>query len=114
MTFGALRNLVAFVQFKKSMKNTNRAVLLVVKLQVKAPPWVIFTFFKLYKWYQIAQNVSHNFDFSYGHMEQNFTVSWVNESRDILFPNFGIMDAITSSTVFFKLSHWPSLQDISA
>ena len=22
-------------------------------------PWVIFTFFKLYKWYQIAQNVSY-------------------------------------------------------
>ena len=25
----------------------------------KTPPWVFLTFFKLYKWYQIAQNVSY-------------------------------------------------------
>ena len=24
----------------------------------KTPPWVFFTFLKLYKWYQIAQSVS--------------------------------------------------------
>ena len=24
------------------------------------PPWVSFTFFKLYKWYQIAQNTTYN------------------------------------------------------
>ena len=23
------------------------------------PPWVFFTFFKLYKWYQIAQNITY-------------------------------------------------------
>ena len=42
-------------------------VLLLVKLQVEAsnftksstPPWMCFTFFKLYKWYQIAQRTTH-------------------------------------------------------
>ena len=46
----------------KNVKNTNEGVLLFVKLQVEAcnftksntPPRVFFTFFKLYKWYQIA------------------------------------------------------------
>ena len=49
------------------MKNTHRWVLLLVNLQAEAcnftksntPPWVFFTFFKLYKWYQIAQSVTH-------------------------------------------------------
>ena len=50
------------------MKNTYGGVLLSVKFQAKAcdftksntPPWVLFTFFKLCKWYQIAQSISHN------------------------------------------------------
>ena len=25
------------------------------------PPWVFFTFLKLYEWYQIAQNITINF-----------------------------------------------------
>ena len=35
-------------------------VLLLVRLQAKsnAPPWVFFTFLKLYKWYQMAQNIT--------------------------------------------------------
>ena len=41
-------------------------VLLLVKLQAASynftksntPPWVFFTFLKLYKWYQIAQNIT--------------------------------------------------------
>ena len=55
----ALRDLVPFVQFKKPE-------LLLVKLQVKAwnfaesntAAWVFFTFFKMYKFYHIAQSVS--------------------------------------------------------
>ena len=47
----------------KNVKNTHGGVLILVKLQVSAcnftkintPPWVFFAFFKLYKWYQIAQ-----------------------------------------------------------
>ena len=31
-----------------------------VKLQAfSTPPWVLFTFFKLYKWYQIAQRIAN-------------------------------------------------------
>ena len=47
----------------KNSKNTNGGVLLLVKLQAitksNTPPWVFFTFFKLYKWYQIAQRITY-------------------------------------------------------
>ena len=51
----------------KNVKNTHGGVLLLAKLQAKGcsftksstPPWVFFTFFKLYKWYQIMQNISY-------------------------------------------------------
>ena len=51
----------------KNVKNTNGGVLILVTLQVKAcnftkidtPPRVFFTFFKLYKWYQIAQRITY-------------------------------------------------------
>ena len=53
----ALCDLVPFVQFKKREKHP-WGVLILVKLQAAAcnfnkintPPWVFFTFFKLYKW----------------------------------------------------------------
>ena len=37
------------------------------------PPWVFFTFFKLYKWYQIAQNIT------YIHKKHLFLVSVLHE-----------------------------------
>ena len=51
----------------KNVKNTNGGVLLVLKLHAKAcnftksntPPWLFFTFLKLYKWYQIAQRITY-------------------------------------------------------
>ena len=51
----------------KNVKITDGGVLLLVKLQLLAcnftksntPPWVFFTFFKLYKWYQIAQSITY-------------------------------------------------------
>ena len=50
----------------KKRKNTYEGVLLLIKLQALAcnftksntSPWVYFTFFKLYKWNQIAQSIS--------------------------------------------------------
>ena len=62
---GALRDLVQFVQFKKREKHPWRSVNF-SKLQaspcnftkINTPPWVFFTFFKLYKWYQIAQHTT--------------------------------------------------------
>ena len=72
ITRDALRDFVSFVQFLKSKKHPWRSVTL-VKLQTfslqlcgllacnftksNTPPWVFFTFFKLYKWYQNAQNI---------------------------------------------------------
>ena len=51
----------------KNITNTHGGVLLLVKLQVwpwnfakrSSPLWVLFTFFKLYKWYQTAQSISY-------------------------------------------------------
>ena len=51
----------------KNLKNTHEGVLILVKLQAAACnfttintlPWVFFTFFKLYKWYQIAQHITY-------------------------------------------------------
>ena len=48
------------------MKNIHGGVLILVKLQssacnftkINTPPWVFFTFFKLYEWYQIAQSTT--------------------------------------------------------
>ena len=60
-TCDVLRDLVPFVQFK-NVKNTHGGVLLWVKLQAttsNTPPWMFFTFFKLYKWYQIAQGITY-------------------------------------------------------
>ena len=53
----------------KSLKNTHGGVFFVVKLQALAynltknntPPWEFFTFFNLYKWYQIAQSITYAF-----------------------------------------------------
>ena len=49
---GAVRDLVSIVQFKKRKKHQWRST------KSNTPPWVFFTFLKLYKWYQIAQNIS--------------------------------------------------------
>ena len=51
----------------KNVKNTHEEVLILVKLQASArnftkintSPWMFFTFFKLYKGYQIAQRVTY-------------------------------------------------------
>ena len=51
----------------KAVKNTHGGMLVLVKLQALAcnfikstiPPWVFFTAFKLYKWYQIAQRITN-------------------------------------------------------
>ena len=51
----ALRDLVPFVQFKKREKHTWRSV----TFSKVTPPWVFFTFFKLYKWHQITQRITY-------------------------------------------------------
>ena len=49
--WGALRDLIPFVQFKKREKHPWRSVNF-SKVAGFKPSWVFFTFFKLYKWYQ--------------------------------------------------------------
>ena len=49
----ALRNLVPFAQFKKRERHPWRS-----NFTKSNTPWVFFTFFKLYQWYQIAQNIA--------------------------------------------------------
>ena len=64
---GALRDLVAFVKFKKREKHPWRSVNCNFT-KINIPPWVFLTFFKLYKCYQIAQRTTYRsypqFDFS--------------------------------------------------
>ena len=52
----------------ENVKNTHGEVLNLVKFQGEACnfttksntlPWVLFTFFKLYKWHQIAQRITY-------------------------------------------------------
>ena len=50
----------------KNVKNTHGGVLILVKLQafslqikINTPPWVFFTCYKLYKWYQIPQRITY-------------------------------------------------------
>ena len=49
---GVLRDLVPFVQSKKREKACNVT-------KINTPPWVFFTFFKLYKYYQIVQRITY-------------------------------------------------------
>ena len=43
----------------KNVKNTHGGVLLLVNFnKSNTPPWVFFTFFKLYKWYQMVQSAT--------------------------------------------------------
>ena len=75
-----LRDLVPFAQFKKR-ENTHGGALLLVKLQTKAcnftksntTSWMFFMFLKLYKWYQIAQNITYY-----------LTMSWFNSNLLLL------------------------------
>ena len=53
----------------KNVKSTHGGVLILVKLQAEAPPWVFFMFFNLYKWYQIVQRII------YTHIKNN---AWEN------------------------------------
>ena len=54
---------MAFVQFKKREKHPWRRVKLQASacnfIKINTPPWVFFTFFKLYKCYQIAQRITY-------------------------------------------------------
>ena len=52
---GALRDLVPFVQYKKCEKQLTVCNF----TKINTPPGVFFTFFKLYKWYQIAQRITY-------------------------------------------------------
>ena len=51
-----LRDFVPFVQFKKREKHLWMSVNFT---KINTPPWVFFTFFKLCKWYEIAQRTTY-------------------------------------------------------
>ena len=57
LTFYVLCYWVLFVQAEKREKHPWRSV--TFSTNSNTPPWVFLTFFKLYKWYQIAQSVSY-------------------------------------------------------
>ena len=61
------RSAVPFLQLKNVKIPLEEGVLHLVKLLAEScnftesntTPWVFFTFFNLYKWYQIAQSITH-------------------------------------------------------
>ena len=52
-----MRDLVTFVQFKNREKQLWRSVTFSNFTKSNTPSWVFFTIFKLFKWYQIGQNI---------------------------------------------------------
>ena len=58
--WNALSNLVPFVQFKKTWKTPmDKCYLETCNFtKLNTSPWVFFVFFKLFKWYQIAQRIT--------------------------------------------------------
>ena len=60
-----LSDLVPFVQFKKREKHPWRSVNFSKAacnfIKINTPPWVFFTVFKFYKWYQIGQRIKYVF-----------------------------------------------------
>ena len=64
---GVLRDLQPFVQFKKREKHPWRTVTFQTCnfTKINPPPWMFFTFFKLYRWYQIAQNITYDLRVSF-------------------------------------------------
>ena len=60
ITCDALHDFAPFVQLKEREKHPWRTVTF---SKSKIPPWVFFTFFKLYKWYQIAQRITYRLSY---------------------------------------------------
>ena len=61
--YGPFCDLVAFAQIKKREKHRWRSVKFSKEAcnftKINTPPWVFFTFFKLYKCYQIAKRITY-------------------------------------------------------
>ena len=62
--YNALCDLEPFVQFKKREKYPWRIASACDFTKRSTSPWVFFTFFKLYKWYQIAQSVTYESNYN--------------------------------------------------
>ena len=57
----ALRDLAQLIQSKKREKDPWRNVIF---SKSNTLPWVLFTFFRLYKWYQIAQSIANIYEYA--------------------------------------------------
>ena len=58
----ALRDLIPFVQFKKHERNPRRSLAKACNFTISnTASWMFFTFFKLYKWYQIMLSVMYSY-----------------------------------------------------
>ena len=77
----ALRDLVPLVQLKKREKHPWRSV--TFSKVVFTPQWMFFTFFKLYKWYQIAQRITNRqpLNAAYRHSLMKITHEKKNQER---------------------------------
>ena len=85
------------LHYVKNLKNNHGGVLLLVKLEAEAcnfaksniPPWVFFKFFKLYKWYQIAQFITSSLFWFYvfldGVIPYFLLLPWSHPTKYLIF-----------------------------
>ena len=75
----------------KNVKNTHGGVTFKACNLTKSntPPWVFFTFFGLYKWYQIAQRITYSFteNISYTLVIARFRVQYDQYFQNLYFAN---------------------------
>ena len=89
------------------MENTHGGVLILLKLQASAcnftkintPSWVFFTFFKLHKWYQIAQRTTNSISLPLN----TSSFEWVLDLT-----TFEFRRKATNITFFHTVLHWGS------
>ena len=109
-----LRDFLPFVQFKKREKKPRKGVLLWVNLQglacnftkSKTPTWGFYTFFTLYKWYQIKLRIMYRnpwIDLHTKWEKNNFYLMPSLFVRDISLPYLWVSRS-TCSVVFSKIT----------
>ena len=88
---GVLHDLVPFVQFKEREKHPWRSVTFKACNLTKSntPPCAFFTFFRLYKWYHIAQRITYSFTetISYTLVIARFRVQYDQYFQNLYFAN---------------------------
>ena len=95
----------------KNVKNTHERVLLSLQFtKSNTPPWVFFTFFKLYKWYQIMQHINFIIPFQQFNMEEKLQES-EREKGDLILENKKLKQRLETMKHYSKQNGLNSVMD---